>query len=48
MTTNRDEDPILVIGYEKYLKCPRCKEVEPYCPEHKTEVEAALSRLNVI
>ncbi len=42
-----DEDPILVIGYEKYLNCPKCKESEPYCQEHKDEVEALLSHLNM-
>jgi hypothetical protein len=47
MTTNRDEDPILAISYEKYLNCPKCKKVEPYCPKHKSEVEALLSCLDV-
>ena len=45
--TTIDENPILAIGSEKYLKCPKCQESEPYCPEHKSEVEALLARLNV-
>ena len=47
MTANKDEDPILAIGYEKYLNCPKCRKVEPYCQEHKAEVEVLLSRLNL-
>ncbi|MFB5598374.1 MAG: hypothetical protein ACE5RJ_05105 [Nitrosopumilaceae archaeon] len=48
MTTNKDEDPIRVIGYEKYLNCPKCRKEEPYCLEHKADVEVLLSRLNLV
>ena len=27
------------IDYRKYLNCPKCKDVELYCPEHRKEVE---------
>ncbi|HXV65983.1 MAG TPA: hypothetical protein VD731_01975 [Nitrosopumilaceae archaeon] len=27
------------IDYRKYLRCPECKKVELYCPEHRQEVE---------
>ena len=44
----RDEDMIQFIEYEKYLSCPKCKEIELYCPEHRVEVEELLSRFKVI
>jgi hypothetical protein len=37
-----DEDPMLRIGYEKFLKCPKCQDEELYCSEHRAEVEAIL------
>jgi len=46
--TIKDEDPILTIGYEKYLNCPKCQEEEPYCSKHKAEVEALLLHLNLM
>ena len=37
------EDPMLVVDYQKYLNCPKCQEEEPYCQEHKREVEVLLT-----
>lgn len=35
-----------MINFYKYLNCPKCREVEFYCPKHKREVEEILKKSN--